>query len=83
MTTGPLTKVFYTGQRGALFGLAFKTALLTVLTLGIYRFWAKTRIRRYVWSSVSIDGDRLEYTWTGQRYAVEGTIQAELRTSQD
>ncbi len=65
MTTGPLTKVFYTGQRGALFGLAFKTALLTVLTLGIYRFWAKTRIRRYVWSSVSIDGDRLEYTGTG------------------
>jgi uncharacterized membrane protein YjgN (DUF898 family) len=55
----------YSGSRGALFGLAFRSALLTVLTLGIYRFWAKTRIRRYIWSSVGLDGDRLEYTGTG------------------
>lgn len=55
----------YSGNRGALFGLAFKTGLLTVFTLGIYRFWAKTRIRRYVWSSSSLDGDALEYTGTG------------------
>jgi len=36
-----------------------------VLTLGIYRFWAKTRIRKYIWSSVSGDDDSFEYTGTG------------------
>ncbi|MCV2870596.1 YjgN family protein [Defluviimonas sp. WL0002] len=65
MVPGSHTAVGYTGERGSLFGLALKTGLLTVLTLGIYRFWAKTRIRRYLWSSVSVDGDRLEYSGTG------------------
>ncbi|MFN4171576.1 MAG: DUF898 family protein [Pseudorhodobacter sp.] len=55
----------YSGERGALFKIAFQTGLLTVITLGIYRFWAKTRIRKYIWSSVSLDGDRMEYTGTG------------------
>lgn len=55
----------YSGARGPLFRLALTTGLLTVFTLGIYRFWAKTRIRRYVWSSSSLDGDTLEYTGTG------------------
>ncbi|WP_412509453.1 DUF898 family protein [Roseovarius sp. SYSU LYC5161] len=55
----------YQGRRGALFRLAFVTAVLTAATLGLYRFWAKTRVRRYVWSSVSADGDSLEYTGTG------------------
>ncbi|MCT8331774.1 YjgN family protein [Albidovulum sediminis] len=65
MQPGIATSVVYTGERRALFGLAFRTALLTVVTLGIYRFWAKTRIRKYIWSSVALDGDRLEYTGTG------------------
>lgn len=63
--TGGSIKGRYVGQRGPLFSLAFKTALLTAVTLGIYRFWAKTRIRKYVWSSVGGDGDSFEYTGTG------------------
>ena len=55
----------YFGEAGPLFKLYIKTALLTVLTLGIYRFWAKTRMRKYVWSGVSGDGDSFEYTGTG------------------
>lgn len=55
----------YRGTRGELFPLAIVTALLTLLTLGIYRFWAKTRIRKYLWSSVLGDGDAFEYTGTG------------------
>lgn len=53
------------GKSGPLFRLHMKTAALTLLTLGIYRFWAKTRIRKYVWSAVSGDGDGFEYTGTG------------------
>jgi uncharacterized membrane protein YjgN (DUF898 family) len=55
----------YDGERKPLFTLAFKTALLTALTLGIYRFWAKTRIRKYIWSSAVGEGDAFEYTGTG------------------
>lgn len=55
----------YRGTRGELFHLAIVTTLLTIITLGIYRFWAKTRIRKYIWSSVLGDGDAFEYTGTG------------------
>lgn len=65
MQTGLTSPVRYSGDRGSIFWLAFRTGLLTVVTLGIYRFWAKTRIRKYIWSSVAVDGDRLEYTGTG------------------
>lgn len=58
---GPVVPQFL-GRRGALFGLVLKTMLLTLLTLGIYRFWAKTRLRRYFWGNVVIAGEPLEYT---------------------
>lgn len=55
----------YRGKRGELFPLAVTTALFTLVTFGIYRFWAKTRIRKYLWSSTLGDGDAFEYTGTG------------------
>lgn len=55
----------YFGTRGPLFRLYLLTSLLTLVTLGIYRFWAKTRIRKYIWSATSGDGDSFEYTGTG------------------
>ena len=55
----------YRGTRGELFPLAISVALLTFVTLGIYRFWGKTRIRKYIWSSTVGDGDAFEYTGTG------------------
>ncbi len=57
--------VRYSGESGPIFKLAFVTGLLTLITAGIYRFWAKTRMRKYIWSSVSVDGDAFEYTGTG------------------
>ncbi len=60
MTHGTLSTDFV-GRRGPLFRLALRTGVLTVLTLGIYRFWMKTRLRRYYWSSVRPGGHPLEY----------------------
>ena len=51
----------FAGRRRPLFRLALRMTLLTVLTLGIYRFWMKTRLRRYYWSSVRPGGHPLEY----------------------
>ena len=38
----------------------------TVLTLGFYRFWMVTRLRRHYWNAIRIQGDPLEYTGTGR-----------------
>ena len=59
MSSGVPTE--FAGRRGPLFRLALRTGVLTVLTLGIYRFWMKTRLRRYYWSSVRPGGHPLEY----------------------
>jgi uncharacterized membrane protein YjgN (DUF898 family) len=45
--------------------IALVNALLFVLTLTIYRFWAKTNVRRHIWNCVRINGEPLEYTGTG------------------
>ncbi|MCB1337912.1 MAG: DUF898 family protein [Maritimibacter sp.] len=51
----------YAGRSGPMFRLALKTSLLTVLTLGFYRFWMKTRMRRYYWSAIRPGGHPLEF----------------------
>ncbi|MBI3514541.1 MAG: DUF898 domain-containing protein [Proteobacteria bacterium] len=51
---------------GPLFRLFYVNLIGTILTLGIYRFWAKTRMRRYVWSHVVVGGEGFEYTGTGK-----------------
>lgn len=44
--------------------IAFPNLLLTIVTLGIYRFWATTREREYLWSKTDFIDERLE--WTGR-----------------
>lgn len=61
----PFVPLAHTIKGGKLASIAFGNALLTVITLGIWSFWAKTRIRRYLWSNIQVDGDALHYTGTG------------------
>lgn len=44
---------------------ALLNALLFVVTLSVYRFWAKTNVRRHIWSCVHVNGEPLEYTGRG------------------
>ncbi|MFK7836100.1 MAG: DUF898 family protein [Sulfitobacter sp.] len=53
--------VEFTGKRGSLFWLALKTGFFTILTLGFYRFWMKTRLRRWYWSAIRPGGHPMEY----------------------
>ena len=52
--------ITYSGRKGPMLGLALRTGILTILTLGFYRFWAKTRLRRYYWSAIRPGGIPLE-----------------------
>jgi uncharacterized membrane protein YjgN (DUF898 family) len=58
-------RLVYDGRLGELYGIFFLNLLLGIITLGIYRFWGRTRYRRYLWSHTSYDSDRFEYTGTG------------------
>ncbi len=51
-------------KRPGLLKLMIVNFLLSVITLGFYRFWAKTNVRKHIWSSVHINGEPLEYTGT-------------------
>jgi uncharacterized membrane protein YjgN (DUF898 family) len=54
----------YTGTRLEIFKKALKYTILTILTFGFYRFLAKTKMRRYIWSNVRVGGAPFEYTGT-------------------
>jgi uncharacterized membrane protein YjgN (DUF898 family) len=58
-------KVQYRGDAAKLFPLALGTGVLGLVTLGIYRFWGKARIRRHVWGKMRVGDDALEFTGTG------------------
>src|SRR4030043_1381420 len=47
-----------------LWRLLIRGALLLMVTLGIYRFWLATDVRRFLWSNTEIAGETLEYTGT-------------------
>jgi uncharacterized membrane protein YjgN (DUF898 family) len=53
--------VRFLGDEGAYWRLRIKGAALVVVTLGIYRFWLATDVRRFLWSNTEIAGDTLEY----------------------
>ena len=55
----------FTGSWREYAPIAFTNLLLTIVTLGIYTFWARARTRRYLWSRTRFIDDRLEWTGTG------------------
>jgi uncharacterized membrane protein YjgN (DUF898 family) len=44
--------------------LMMRGAALLVVTLGIYRFWLATDMRRFLWSNSEVSGETLEYSGT-------------------
>ena len=55
----------FEGRRGALGALMLRNLLFSILTLGIYRFWGRTHVRRFVWRHTVLLDDALEYLGTG------------------
>ena len=52
----------YVGNVSGLLPIVLLNLLFTILTLGIYRFWAKTNVRRYLWRNTKFDDESFEYT---------------------
>jgi uncharacterized membrane protein YjgN (DUF898 family) len=62
----PPVPVSYSGKRGDFFRLVARGAALELVTVGFYRFWLATDIRRHLWSHTLVDGDAAEYTGRGK-----------------
>ena len=45
---------------GDFFLMQLGNLALSILTLGIYRFWGKAKYRRFLWGQTTLDGDALE-----------------------
>src|SRR6266704_1653159 len=54
------------GSGGTLLGIHVVNVLLILVTLGVYYFWAKTRVRRYLFSQTQFEADRFAYHGTAK-----------------
>ncbi len=54
----------FLGNRRTYLRLLMRGAALLMVTLGIYRFWLATDVRRYLWANTEIGGETLEYSGT-------------------
>ena len=63
--SGPPTgSVRFTGSDREFWRIAVHGAALLMITLGLYRFWFATDIRRFLWANTEIGGQSLEYSGT-------------------
>ncbi len=70
-------RLSFHGTGGSLFGIHIVNILLTLVTFGIYSFWAKVRVRKYLLSQSEFEGDRFAYHGTGKELLI-GSLKAGL-----
>lgn len=56
--------VRFIGPEKEYWRIVVRGALLLMVTLGLYRFWLATDIRRFLWANTEIEGESLEYSGT-------------------
>jgi uncharacterized membrane protein YjgN (DUF898 family) len=56
----------FVGHGKVFWRLLSRGAVLLMFTLGVYRFWLTTDIRRYLWSNTEVADESFEYTGTAR-----------------
>lgn len=59
-------KIQYDGKLNHLYKLWLVNLIFSIFTLGIYTFWGRTRVRKFVARSLTLQNDRFEYTGKGK-----------------
>jgi len=62
----PANGVVFSGAESPFWRLLARGAALLLVTLGIYRFWLQTDVRRFLWNNTEIAGENLEYIGTAR-----------------
>ena len=60
----------FLGDEKTFWRLLTRGALLLLVTLGIYRFWLATDVRRTLWNNTEVAGDTLEYVGTARELLI-------------
>ena len=63
---GSVRPFLFHGSGMSLFGIHIINVFLTLVTLGVYYFWAKVRTRAYLLSQMEFEGDRFAFHGTGK-----------------
>ena len=63
-------RVTFSGQRRDFRRLIMRGAALELVTVGFYRFWLATDMRRHLWSNTAVGGDAAEYTGTAKELLI-------------
>jgi uncharacterized membrane protein YjgN (DUF898 family) len=66
---GPV-RARFTGRAGDYWRLMIRGAALQAITLGIYRFWLFTDMRRFLWAATRVAGETPEYTGTASELLI-------------
>jgi uncharacterized membrane protein YjgN (DUF898 family) len=56
----------FRGTGGSLFGIYIVNMILTAVTLGIYSFWARVKIQKYLYQNTYLQNENFDYHATGQ-----------------
>lgn len=59
-------RVSFSGKGGEFFVLLIKNLFLTLITLGVYNFWARVNLRRYFYEATAVAGGRFGWHATGK-----------------
>jgi len=59
-------RVAFTGRRVDFRRLVTRGTALELVTVGFYRFWLATDLRRHLWANTVVEGDPAEYTGTAK-----------------
>lgn len=74
----PLThRLNFHGDGASFFGIHLVTMFLSALTLGIYSFWGRVKIRKFLYSQTEFAGERFAYHGTGMEL-LKGWARASL-----
>ncbi len=68
--TNSVHRLRFHGSGGELFGIFITNVLFTLLTLGVYSFWAKVKTRQYLWGQTEFAGDRFGFHGTGKELLI-------------
>jgi uncharacterized membrane protein YjgN (DUF898 family) len=63
-------RVTFSGRRPDFRRLVMRGTALELVTVGFYRFWLATDMRRHLWSNTAVDGDAVEYTGTAKELLI-------------
>ena len=74
ITSGEVRALKFHGRGYDLFSIFIINVLLIIATLGVYYFWGKVKIKRYLYSQLEFDGDRFTFHGKGKELFIGGII---------